>query len=224
MKQVIGLVGVKTSGKTTTSNIIKEIIPEAVEVALADKLKNTCAKVFDIDRHLFDNQSFKEMEFKDGAKELTNGAIGAILECYNIYMSRREIDSTYNFIGRKLNTPRQIAQIVGTEVLRAAGDEDIHCENLDLSSNVIIVSDIRFPNEFEYFKNNNNINFLPIYIQRDEAEKYITENSHSSEKNVFKFSKKCFEINNNSSLYDLEQQIAWLLFQTGFSNDIPKQA
>lgn len=208
MKTIIGLAGVKTSGKSTVANIIKEFVPNAKEAALADKLKDTCSEVFDISREYFDRQELKEVPFKDGAKELTNGAIGAILESFGVYMSRREIDSIYNVVNMKLPTPRKIAQIIGTEVLRAAGDEDIHCKNVKLNENgVTIISDLRFPNEFKYFNEKSNVKFIPLYIQRDEAEQYVTEDSHPSEKCVFEFNDKCIKIDNNGNLRDTERQI-----------------
>lgn len=208
MRTIIGLAGVKTSGKSTVANIIKEFVPNAKEAALADKLKDTCSEVFDISREYFDRQELKEVPFKDGAKELTNGAIGAILESFGVYMSRREIDSIYNVVNMKLPTPRKIAQIIGTEVLRAAGDEDIHCKNVKLNENgVTIISDLRFPNEFKYFNEKSNVKFIPLYIQRDEAEQYVTEDSHPSEKCVFEFNDKCIKIDNNGNLRDTERQI-----------------
>lgn len=219
MRTIIGLAGVKTSGKSTAANMIKELVEGAQEAALADKLKNTCAEVFGVPREYFDRQDLKELPFEDGPKTLTNTKIGAILESFGVVMTRREIDSTYDCIGMELLTPRKIAQIVGTEVLRAAGDEDIHCKNVQLTDGVTIISDLRFPNEFAYFSENENVNFIPLYIQRDEAEKHVTEDSHPSEKCVFEFSGKCIYINNNNSLEDLKIQIESALYLKGLLNE-----
>jgi hypothetical protein len=215
MRTIIGLAGVKTSGKSTAASMIKEVVAEAKEAALADKLKNTCAEVFGVPREYFDRQDLKEVPFENGPKTLTNSSIGSILESFGIYWSRREIDSTYDIIGMELPTPRKIAQIVGTEVLRAAGDEDIHCKNVDLSDGVTIISDLRFPNEFAYFSDNSEVEFIPLYIQRDEAEQHVTEDSHPSEKCVFEFSGKCQEINNNGNLEDTRKQIVNILNEKG---------
>jgi hypothetical protein len=225
MKTVIGLAGVKTSGKSTVANIIKELIPNVKEAALADKLKNTCAEVFDVPREYFDRQDLKEAPFKEGPKKLTAFKICQILESFDFHMSIREVDSAYDIIGMELPTPRKIAQIVGTEVLRAAGDEDIHCKNIDINDEgITIVSDLRFPNEFEYFYKADDVTFLPVYVQRDEAEQCVTEDSHPSETSVFKFTNMCYEVNNNRSLQDLNREVAALLVQTGFLEDMPKQA
>jgi hypothetical protein len=215
MRTIIGLAGVKTSGKSTAASMIKEVVAEAKEAALADKLKNTCSEVFGVPREYFDRQDLKEVPFENGPKTLTNSSIGSILESFGIYWTRREIDSTYDIIGMELPTPRKIAQIVGTEVLRAAGDEDIHCKNVDLSDGVTIISDLRFPNEFAYFSDNSEVEFIPLYIQRDEAEQHVTEDSHPSEKCVFEFSGKCQEINNNGNLEDTRKQIVNILNEKG---------
>jgi len=216
MKTVIGLAGVKTSGKSTVSGMIKEILPNTLEAALADKLKNTCAQVFDLDREQFDRQDLKEVPF-DAPKTLGVYDVGAILESFNIHMSKREIGSTFKVIGLGLTSPRHIAQIVGTEILRNAGDEFVHCKNIKMNENgTTIISDLRFPNEYAYFKDNKDILFLPLYISREEAEKHVTPDSHPSEKCVFEFNERCILIDNNGTLEETRQQIIEVLKDADF--------
>lgn len=207
MKTVIGIAGVKTSGKSTVANMIKSMVDGAKEAALADKLKNTCAQVFNISRDHFDNQDLKEVPFEE-PKKLGVYEIGAILESFGIDMTAREIDSKFDVTNMMLETPRKIAQIVGTEILRQAGDEYIHCKNVPLNeTGVTIISDVRFPNEFEYFKNKKDVFFMPLYIARDEAEKHVTPDSHPSEKCVFEFNDKCVRIDNNGTIEETRSQI-----------------
>lgn len=211
MKTVIGLAGVKTSGKSTVANIIKKYLYNVQEAALADKLKNTCAEVFGLERKQFDLQELKEVPF-EVPKTLGLYEVGAILESFGVYMDTREIDSKFDVIGMELKSPRHIAQIVGTEVLRAAGDEFIHCKNVPVNKNgITIISDLRFPNEYEYFSKAEDVHFIPIYIQRDEAEKHVTKDSHPSETSVFLFSDKCELLPNNSSLQELESRLLVIL-------------
>ena len=223
MKIIIGLTGVKTSGKSTVANIIKKNI-NAKEIALADKLKNVSAKIFNIPREYFDRQDLKEIEFQNGPKILTVDKIQQILKEFNIEMSQECIEKTYNILNMKLFTPRKIAQIAGTEILRAAGDEDIHCKNIALNDGLNIISDIRFPNEFDYFYNKSDFEFIPLYIQRNEAEKHITKDSHPSEKCVFQFSNKCIKINNNNDLEYTERQIINILTEKGLLTKILNRA
>ncbi len=132
-------------------------------------------------------------------------------------MKLNEFVRKYGFmVDTMLESPRRIAQVIGTEILRATGDEDIHCKNMPLNeSGVTIVSDIRFPNEFNYFNKLEGTLFIPIYIQRDEAEQYVTEDSHPSEKCVFEFAHKCISLHNNSDLHDLKINTLQLLRDEG---------
>lgn len=214
MKTIIGLVGVKTSGKSTVADIIKKVTDNAIESALADKLKEAASFTFNLKRAAFDDQRYKEVPFKvfNLKKTLTNSSIGSVLEFFNIYLDRREIDSMYDIIGMELKTPRHIAQIIGTEILRACGDEDIHCKNVKLNEKgITIISDVRFPNELEYFKNNPEFNFIPLYIAREVAENKVTPDSHISERLVFGMKEQCHVIDNNGPIaYTKDQVIAVL--------------
>jgi len=216
MRTVIGLVGVKTSGKSTTANIIKKNFQgDVIEAALADKLKNVCSEIFNVSRENFDRQDLKEIPFNSN-KTLTKETISLILTGFGIKETEDLINfyNKNNIINKQLSSPRQIAQIVGTEVLRAAGDEDIHCKNVTLGDSVTIISDVRFPNEFNYFSTLPNTYFLPFYIQRTEAEEKITPDSHPSETSVFIFRDKCIKINNNNGLESLEDQVRSHLLRT----------
>jgi len=206
-KNIIGLIGVKQSGKSTVCNIIKKYIPNAKESALADKLKNVCADVFGLKREQLDLQELKEVPF-DKPKRLTSDSIVRVLIAFGIKYEDMDLGKIYkSVVNMDLLTPRHIAQIVGTEVLRQAGDKDVHCKNVDIDGDLIIISDVRFKNELDFFSDKNKFNFTPFYIHRKEAEKHVTENSHRSEKEVLEFCHKCVQIDNNSTIDDLEKQI-----------------
>lgn len=217
MKIIIGLAGVKTSGKSTVANIIKNKFDVTIlESALADKLKNVSGEIFNVPREYFDRQDLKEVPL-DKPRTLDVPTIEQVLNAFGVSLNEELL---LKYIERKvvnmtLDTPRKIAQIIGTEVLRAAGDEDIHCKNVPLNNNgVTVISDLRFPNEFNYFNNLKDALFIPLYIQRDEAEKYVTKDSHPSETSVFLFSNKCIKIDNNSNLAQLEERIGEVLSTT----------
>ena len=210
MNVIIGLAGVKTSGKSTVCNMFREFI-KADESALADKLKNVSAEVFGLERNQFDAQELKEVPF-DTPIILTAQNIADVLNGFNLSFSVKEFENLYGeLVGTELSSPRRVAQFVGTEILRATGDEDIHCDNVTINeNNITIISDLRFPNEYEYFQNKHNngeLTFIPLYVQRDEAEKHVTEDSHPSEKGVFIFSDKCIKIDNNGTFSNTEGQV-----------------
>lgn len=227
-RTIIGLAGVKTSGKSTVADIITKLIGGNItESALAGKLKDVSASAFGLTREYFDNQNLKETPFEDGPKTLTLDIIEDILLNFNTLLTKELIDiyTLSGIIDMKMGTPRVIAQIVGTEVLRATGNQDIHCENMPTNAHgVTIVSDLRFPNEFTYFDKNEDITFLPLYIQRTEAEDLVTEDSHLSERSVFDFSSDCICVPNNSSLEDLELFLSGVLLQAGYIQNESKEA
>ena len=78
-KLVFGLIGAKTSGKSTVAGMLKDMFPTAREVAFADKLKNVCAEIFELKREQFDRQDLKEVWF-DKPKYLNANGIMLILE------------------------------------------------------------------------------------------------------------------------------------------------
>lgn len=219
MKTIIGLAGVKTSGKSTVANMVKEFVNNAGESALADKLKNVCAEVFGLQRIQFDSQNLKELPL-EAPITLSMEHIEDILSKFGVSMTKELNEKYKNVTGILLDSPRKIAQIVGTEVLRATGNEDIHCDNVQLHEGVTIISDLRFPNEFSYFSGRDDIKFIPIYVQRNEAEKHVTKDSHPSETSVFLFSDKCIRVDNNGSLQNTERQIRNILEEKLFGNQV----
>lgn len=202
-KVVIGLSGVKTSGKSTAADIIKNMI-NAQESALADKLKNSCVKAFGLDRNQFDAQELKEVEF-GRPMMVTRTVLETILTEFNI--APEKADDLRELEGAMLKSPRHIAQFVGTEILRSLGNPDIHCDNVELFNGTTIISDMRFPNEFEYFNNREDIDFIPLYVARNEAEIQVTSDSHPSETSVFLFKDKCTRLDNNGTIAQLESNI-----------------
>ena len=210
---VIGLAGVKTSGKSTVAEMIKQIHTNAKESALADKLKNVSAQAFDLKREYFDSQDLKEVPLET-VKFLTKPKISYIINSFNIDATEDQENMVHEKLKDiPLETPRRIAQIVGTELLRTFGGEDIHCDQVQINnSGITVISDIRFPNEFKYFNNKDNILFVPLYIQRDLAEKEVDlKTSHPSETLIFTFCDKCIKINNNGSLESTFNQVKSIL-------------
>jgi hypothetical protein len=207
MKYVIALAGVKTSGKTTSFNYLKEFLPEIQEITLAKKLKDVAAAVTGVDRDSFDNQATKE-------KELETLVCLSADQVYAIYAGfgygKDKIDYDKNVrphIGQVLDTPRRIAQYVGTEILRSV-ESDIHCRQAVEGipeQGVFVVTDMRFVNEFTYFKERLGDNFFPLYISNRVAELHV--DSHPSEKQVLEVAKNCRKIDNNGSLQELRSQL-----------------
>ena len=216
MNIVFGLIGAKGAGKTTAFNYIASKYPNVVELTLADKLKTACSQVFDIPRNYFDSHSYKEKDLEEPIY-LNSANIRQIWEFFDIIPN---FDDDIRFhMGKILFTPRQIAQYVGTEVLRAK-DPDIHCKscvNAAQSGDIGVLTDIRFPNELRFFKEKFT-NFVPIYIKNTKAEQLASEDAHVSESFLHKLAAECFYKTQDGSIEQLQSDIQKILDDTMINN------
>ena len=164
---VIGLVAPKEAGKTTTTNMMAEFI-NIKESAFADKLKNVCSKASGIPRVNFDDQSLKEVPFEKPVL-LNLTMISQILDEYGAELP--ETSKLQHLIDKPLVSPRHIAQIVGTELLRDLVSRNVHIDNVPIYNDAVtVISDTRFENEYDVMKDKDNIDYYPAYIYRKEAE------------------------------------------------------
>ena len=202
---VIGIVAPMKAGKTTTTNMLSEFV-DCKESAFADKLKNASAEAFGIERKHFDDQSLKEVPFETPLI-MTEDRIIKILSFYvqveNIPHIRYQ-----HLAGMEMKTPRHIAQVVGTELLRDCVDKNVHIVNVPIYNNsVTVISDTRFENEYEVMKDRTDIEYHPVYVYRKEAEEVARQSKHVSETEFFKFKDKCYQLDNNGDLRDLELNV-----------------
>lgn len=78
-----------------------------------------------------------------------------------------------------VTTPRKVLQIIGTEGFRDTVTDTFW---LDLApKDNVIITDVRFPNEADYFTINNEVPVEAIHIKREGS---IKVNSHSSEQDL----------------------------------------
>lgn len=216
---VIGLIGAKASGKSTFAKIAKERFPTAVrEGALADRLKQACSFALDIPREYFDLPHTKEryvggsaLGYRWGAPVmLTENTTAQFLDEFQLPLNDANV---LPHVGKRFYTPRQIAQYVGTEVLRAV-DPEVHCKGLMLTvgemlpqPECLIVTDIRFPNELAFFMNKFGTQFYPTYVANAAAEVVAMHDGHASESHLYDLAASCRKIDNNGSLEDFETRV-----------------
>lgn len=199
-KVIISLVGVKRSGKSTSAEYIDYLLPQAKNVAIADKLKLTCAKAFDIDMVHFTYQELKEEPFIYPIR-VTVETLATILDEFKL--SDKPVNISSNILlelaTKKIRTPRDILQTIGMFIRDVYGKK-IHMEHLDLSEDVTIVSDLRMKSEFDYISSLKGYKHIPIYVENKEAES--VQDLHISEKEYLKFKNKCIRLDNNVKDYD----------------------
>ncbi len=165
---IFGLAGCKQVGKSSMTKFIRQILAgyKVEEMALAEPLKDFCIDFFDVPR-----------ESVYGSDEQKNTP----LQSWDWSLVNQTLRTKYNKNIADPLSGRELLQIVGTDVFRQNFNQDIWVELLfrrvrNSNANVIVVSDVRFENEFYAVKQNGG---RIIRLYRDME---ITESiKHSSE-------------------------------------------
>jgi hypothetical protein len=178
--KVIGLTGFAKSGKSTAATILREM--GGYEIAFAKHLKDVCSFVFGVPREHFDDQAFKEQPLSF-TRIITGNDIERILNYFEV-PARFIPESVMKHVGVQMNTPRYIAQYVGTEVLRSI-ESDIHINMAfklaPKDAPFFICSDMRFMNELQAVTQRDG---LTIGISRKAATPENIQNLHASEREI----------------------------------------
>lgn len=177
---------------------------------------------------------YQHLKFADRLKDF--GAV--LLGIYKEDLSHREhpfftdvdLKNTYPAyeIKGQTYTPREILQKIGTDCFRTGFNSDIWVNELHgtitkfVESNPIsyrrfVVSDCRFPNEYEFFAKNPDYNTTLVYIEREVVDgesraAVLSHMQHSSEKyQSFLRGKADVVIKNNGSLSSLRDSVVSLI-------------
>jgi len=124
MRKLIGISGKIGSGKSTLAGYLMQIIKgECVIESIGNEVKRECSRIFGFDLNLAYSQGGKNKK---------------------IYIPAQG----------KTMTIRKILQWWGTDIMRTLVDPDHWIKAIDRTwgSGVIIIDDIRFPNEADYIK------------------------------------------------------------------------
>lgn len=205
---IIGVVGKKGSGKTTAAKLAEKL--GFIPLAFADALKNTTSKVFNIPVNILnDNYAKDNMQI---TIELTDSVLSNFLwELSNTYTPIHPTaieQAIADYAGpRMMSTPRQLLQVLGTDLVRDNVDKEywlnallskIKNPKLDY-----IVHDVRFQNECDLIKRKNG---AVLVITRPGG---TNLDSHVSES--FKPAEYDFLINNNSSIDQFTRDVTNVL-------------
>jgi hypothetical protein len=202
MKQhIIGLAGPKQAGKSTIAGMISSTF-NAIDFAIADKLKTNMSIIFDIPMRYFIDPELKEKHF-DKPVFLNPLHIEKLISMYGAPSKGMEFDYT-----RMFRNTRDIMQYMGTEVLRNMYGSDIHVSSLPFRQGSInVITDVRFLNELEYLKSQKDRFVVHnIYVSREDAELQAMSSHHQSEREPLTLKDKCeFIIDNNGSFAETER-------------------
>ena len=149
MQQVVGLIGLKGSGKDTAAAFLTA--RGFVRVAFADKLYQEVADSFGVTVEFLQNRDTKETPLKELAlKNCRDVRFVAVCR-------RLDPEGTNGEFLEKWRSPRQVLQWWGTDYRRKV-DKDSYW--LDVIQEIInsnpdtsfVITDVRFPNEAEFVK------------------------------------------------------------------------
>jgi hypothetical protein len=172
---LVGICGKAGSGKDTIGDYLVET-HGFKKIALADPIKRLVKDVFALDDHTV----------------------------YDRVAREQELDRWEGW------TVRKLLQYVGTELFRENIDDAVWVKSLwykiqDDKDNNYVVTDVRFPNELQYFKDNaEEGEFLAIKVTRPGFEGAVGLAGHASEAYDLEGD---IEINNDGTMEDLYNRV-----------------
>lgn len=206
-RAVVAFTGVKGSGKSTAYGYLKELFPQAQELALARHLKDVCIEVFSLESDSLDNPSKKEVRF-DVPINFTEKNVRQILKGFDV---DPDFDTQVRpHIGKLVWSPREVAQYVGTEVMRSV-DPFVHCKIADAKigdTGLFVITDVRFPNEYTYFLDKYGLDFSFYYVYNPIAEAALGKTFHKSESYFQEMAKNAVRIENTGDLPEFRANVA----------------
>ena len=177
--QIIGLCGLKGSGKDTAASFLLE--EGWARISFADPLKDLTASVFGMKPAKFHHPEFKDLVFKDTLILDQDHADNLIAE---LELGSQAAQLVYELVdGKEINTARELLQFIGTDVIREIlgthywvdRAETLLKRWLDDGVNVVF-TDVRFKNERDLIKDYGGNVYV---LLRDASKKKVDE--HSSE-------------------------------------------
>lgn len=164
--------------------------------------------------HLIEKYDFFRVAFADSLRE----HVGKL---YNLSWEQMSTELKSVTVPRLKATPRKILQDFGAE--QRARDKDIWarlaCEKIECTSKNIVVTDFRFPNEYDFLKNyfpdathSSSYKITPIKINRSSLDTADLPGSDNiSETALNNFQHWDYELENNSTIEDLYEQLDAIL-------------
>lgn len=201
---IIALCGFAGSGKNTAGEFLIE--KGFIQTSFAKPLKDVVSIIFDWQRDLLEGETKESRLFRETPDDFWSKKLG-----YSV-------------------TPRYILQTIGTDVFRKYFSDNIwiDCFEKQLEKNLsegenIVVTDVRFYNEFEFLKKYNT-KFIQINspyskptwydILVNDFQLLKTMNIHSSEYEWFNNTNIKYFIENDSSVENLYEKINAILEET----------
>lgn len=153
---IIALAGKKRTGKDTLADVLCNRYGFN-RIAIADPLRNLCARVFYMDPKMFTDDDKKDARMQRVYLDFHDiDNIRKIIETdWGYEISEDARNSMEEFHGEGFDTPRDMLRFVGTKLVRACVSDDIWIElaaaKIKELGGKIVITDCRFENERRYF-------------------------------------------------------------------------
>lgn len=195
--KIIGFVAPKSGGKDTAAGILIKAKKANGKISFAGPLKDICSKVFKIPLQVLNDPVLKEKPFatpivltKRHLRDIKNECVRLLdPEQDGVVLYNPNKMSIIGLEGRVMNSPRELMQFVGTDVIRnrmfgkwhlLAAFGKTNLSQYD-QNGIYCVTDIRFMNEYEFLKEKFGDEFSCYYVERPEAEEKLKTATHASE-------------------------------------------
>jgi hypothetical protein len=207
---IIGIAGAKGAGKNTAADLLTSEYGFK-ELSFAHPLKRACAHAFSLDYRDFHDHDRKEKPFAEGPIRIGMFECQRLTEYLRNYgeIGFSQVVAMYTTgHGKKFNTPREILQFVGTEMVRGCIRDSFWCDAMlvDIKKyKNVVIPDVRFPNERAFLRTLE----API-ILIDRPTLASDSHKHSSESSMGGTNEYDRVFINDSSISDLHNAIdAW---------------
>lgn len=197
---IIGIIGHARSGKDTVADRFYDRLTDCYALPFAYPLKDAMAAAFGLPLH--ENMS---SEVKEKKNEFWNVSPREILQYAGTEIFREQIGELVPHIGHNFWIKRHYGTLAG--IISGADGEPVKYDKDDL----VIVPDVRFPNEIAYIRNNGG-SF--IHLTRPGFDGNIGIPGHASEAPLshhLKPGDKVYPIINDSTLENLYEKIDTLI-------------
>ena len=174
--------------------------------------------------YLCKHYDFEKKAFASSLKKVCMAAFHLTEEQLNLPEQKEKI---HEYWGK---SPRELMQMVGTELFRNHFDKEIWTKNmfLDLKGSQgkkIVVSDVRFENEMQFLIDYGVKYGIPVFMIRIERDLQRQEDCHLSEKHSWA-NEKMDTISNMSTLQEFYEKIDAFMqkaFEENLNSDETKQ-
>lgn len=199
--KLVGIHGKAGSGKDTVARFLTDTFKNCYATAFASSLKKSAAEAFGISYNDFDDRDLKETINPNWGLSPRQ-----IAQFFGTEIFRETIQQLNPDIGRDFWIKRLALRLNNTLLPENEGEYD--------SGDMMVISDVRFQNEYDWVISNQGI---IIHLTRQGADGNIGILGHASELDINLHNKeRTYTCENNGTILELQRKIANLMVATKY--------